>query len=124
MGGNEMIEQVKGMTTKEIEKYIKEDEYYNYEDLHKLAAQIVLKDTHETTPIINDDGDGWSGEFSFKFKSRVDGIKDIVTTDFYGSCSICDTIEAVYAGKNIVNDLATMVLHVMQSMGEQLEDTQ
>lgn len=119
-----MIEQVKGMTTKEIEKYIDNDEHYGYGDLHELAAQIVLKDTHETKPVIYDDGDGWCGELSFTFKSKIDGIKDIETTDFYGSCSFCDTLEAVYENDNVTNDLATMVLHVMQSMSEQLEDKQ
>ncbi|WP_323705972.1 hypothetical protein P3U41_06115 [Mammaliicoccus sciuri] len=116
-----MIEQVKGITIKEIKKHIDADEYYSYVDLHELAAEIVLKETHDTKSIIHDDGDGWAGQLTFKFKSKVEGVKDIVTTDFYGTCSFCDTLHAIYEDNDIENDLAYMVLHVMQSMSEQLE---
>ncbi len=119
-----MIEQVKGITIKEIKKHIDTGEYYGYQDIHELAAKIVLKETHNTQAIIHDDGDGWTGQLTFKFKAKVEGVKDILTTDFYGTCSFCDTLEAIYEDNDIENDLAYMVLHVMQSMSEQLEDTQ
>lgn len=116
-----MIENAKGITTKQIEKHIDENEYYDYEDLHQLAAELVLKDTHDTTPIVEIEGD-YQGEIYCTFKSKVEGVPDIQTMDFYGSCSYCDTLEGVYDGNNIKNDLATMALHVIQSMSEQMED--
>lgn len=117
-----MIEQVKGITIKEIKKYIDADVYYGYQDIHELAANIALKETHDTEAFTHDDGDGWTGQLTFKFKSKVEGVNDIVTTDFYGTCSFCDTLEAIYEDNDIENDLAYMVLHVMQSMSEQLEE--
>lgn len=116
-----MIKNAKGITTKYIEQFIDDSEYYGYEDLHELAAQLVLKDTHKTTPTVEIDGDSWGGQIFCKFTSKVDGIPNVETTDFYGSCSVCDTLEAVYEHDNIKNDLATMVLHIIQSMSEQLK---
>ncbi|MCI2836179.1 hypothetical protein [Staphylococcus lugdunensis] len=118
-----MIDNAKGITTKQIEKNINENKYYNYEDLHQLAAELVLKDTHNTTPIVECDGD-YEGEIYCTFKSKVNGIPDVKTMDFYGTCPFCDTLEGVYDGDNIKNDLATMVLHVIQSMNEQIEEKQ
>lgn len=117
-----MIENAKGITTKQIEKYIDETVYYSYEDLHEIAAELVLKDTHDTTPIVEIEG-YWTGEIYCTFKSKVEGVPDIQTTDFYGTCSLCDALEGIYDGNNIKNDLATMVLHIIQSMFEQMEDT-
>ncbi|MCG2493212.1 hypothetical protein K4Q40_02785 [Staphylococcus epidermidis] len=116
-----MFENAKGITTKEIKKHIDDNKYYSYEDLHRLAAEMVLKDTHDTTPIVEYEGES-QGEVFCTFKSKVNGVPDIMTTDFYGSCPICDTLEAVYGGDNIENDLATMVLHAIQSMSEKMED--
>ena len=121
-----MIENAKGITLKKIEKHINVKKHYHYEDLHQLAAELVLKDTHETKPIVNFSGDGWSGSVYCLFKSKVQGLPDIKTIDFYGSCSLCDTLLSIYENSNgvdtIKKDLATMVLHVIQSMHEQLDN--
>ena len=121
-----MIENAKGITVKTIEKYIDVKKHYNYEDLHQLAAELVLKDTHDTKPIVNFSGDGWSGSVYCQFKSKVQGLPDIQTIDFYGSCSVCDTLLGIYEDSNdsdmLKKDLATMVLHVIQSMHEQLDN--
>lgn len=49
-----------------------------------------------------------------------------LTVDFYGSCNLCDTLLGIYENSNgidmIKKDLATMVLHVIQSMQEQLDN--
>lgn len=116
-----MIDNAKGITTKEIKKRIDDNKYYSYEDLHQLAAEMVLKDTHDTTPIVEYEGE-YQGEVFCTFKSKVKGVPDITTTDFYGTCPFCDTLEDVYGGDNIENDLATMVLHVIQSMSEKMEE--
>lgn len=121
-----MIENARGMTVKTIEKYIDIKKHYNYEDLHQLAAELVLKDTHDTKPIVNFSGDGWTGSVFFQFKSKVRGLPDIQTIDFYGSCPVCDTLLGVYEDSNdsdmLKKDLATMVLHIIQSMHEQLDN--
>lgn len=121
-----MIENARGMNVKTIEEYIDVKKHYNYEDLHELAAELVLKDTHDTKPIVNFSGDGWSGSVYCQFKSKVQELPDIQTIDFYGSCSVCDTLLGIYEDSNdsdmLKKDLATMVLHIIQSMYEQLDN--
>ncbi|UVD42391.1 hypothetical protein [Staphylococcus phage vB_SauM-V1SA19] len=119
-----MLEQAKGITTDYIMEFIDKGEHYFYEDLHKLAGELVLKDTHDTNPIVINDGDGYSGTIISKFKSKVEGVPDITVSDFYGSCSFCDTLTNIYEDSDeleIIRDLATMVLHTIQSMEEQVE---
>ena len=72
-----MIENARGMNVKTIEEYIDVKKHYNYEDLHELAAELVLKDTHDTKPIVNFSGDVWSGSVYCQFKSKVQGLPDI-----------------------------------------------
>ncbi|QLF87315.1 hypothetical protein BESEP9_00114 [Staphylococcus phage vB_SepM_BE09] len=116
-----MIENAKGITTKEIKKHIDTNNHYFYEDLHQLAGELVLKDTHNTTPIVRYLGD-YQGQIFCTFKSKVDGVPDITTSDFYGTCPLCDTLANVYTGDDVKNDLATMVLHIIQSMSEKIEE--
>lgn len=119
-----MLEQAKGITTDYIMEFIDEGEHYFYEDLHRLAGELALKETHGTDPIVINDGNGYSGTIISKFKSKVEGVPDITVSDFYGTCSFCDTLADVYESSDeleIIRDLATMVLHTIQSMKEQVE---
>lgn len=118
-----MIEQAKGMTLEKIKSHLDEDEYYGYESLHQLSAELVLSGTHNTTPDVEYEGD-YDGIIYCTFKSNIDGIPDIRTHDYYGTCSFCDTLEAIYDGDDIMNDLAMMILHIIQSMSDQIESGQ
>jgi hypothetical protein len=74
------------MVTAEDVKKVKESEegYFGYDELVKMACDRILADTAI--------GDGWSGDGHYLVK-KGDEYAHVVMG--YGSCSHCDTLEAI-----------------------------
>ena len=104
------------------------DTYWNYKDIVKLVIEnITTNDYGEFAPDPNrihsiNDGD-YQGTLIFLIAEKGYQPDDYYYVKiYYGSCSGCDTLEAALDGRDKVNDLMSLSLHIVQGL-KSLDDS-
>ena len=96
----------------------------DYVDVVKTVVKVIVKDkytsyNYENITVV---GDGnWQGTQLFIIPENIyqPGPEEyLVTYEYYGSCSGCDTLMAIQveSGEELVDGLMTMSLHLIQKM--------
>ena len=110
-----------------LEEWLKENEPYSYESIHEMLFHLVLTKPNEREHqrwdwnrfTIIDDGE-YQGNQIFILCSNVyqPELTDYIFTSVaYGSCSGCDTFQAIQESEDKaerVKDYMTLALHMVQ----------
>lgn len=116
-----------------LEEYFrttKQDEYGNYEDLVKLLFDIVINPYVESdyyrfdteNILVIDDGDYQGTQVFILHRNVYQPIVEdyVYTNTYYGSCSCCDTLQAInryecrLPDEQQVKDYMELCLHLLQ----------
>ena len=117
----------------ELENYFKttrQEKYDSYEDLVKLVVEYFLPDYNFEKITVIDDGD-YSGTQIFiipkdTYQPCIDEY--LYTTNYYGSCSGCDTLlgiskyEEGLPNEEQVKDYMMLCLHLLQRLKPLTDD--
>ena len=103
-------------------RFTRKDEWFNYEDLVKMIVQSILnepKDIWDFTHITEIDDGHYQGTLLYliPLNTYQPGANDyLITAVEYGSCTVCDTLQAAHnqVGEDRVNALMTLSLHICQ----------
>ena len=116
----------------DLENYIasnKQEKYYKYIKLVKLVVKYILPEYDEEKIRVIQDGDYHGNQiFIIHKKGEYPSLEDyLYTTNYYGSCSGCDTIERIKCDEeprnenglpteNQVKGYMTLCLHLVQRL--------
>lgn len=101
-----------------------QSQYCGYIDIVRaLFTHVILGlDTSEITEIDNGDYQGTKLFLAHKEAYQPDASDYVVTHNYYGSCSGCDTLQGINGyedglpSESQVNDYMTLALHLVQKM--------
>lgn len=111
-----------------LQKWFEEntyDKYYNYKQIVEVIASIILE--YEEPEVTEVDNGYYQGTSIFILVDKADiyySVDDyLITYNYYGSCSGCDTLQGIIAyidyetkipNEEQVKELMTLALHLIQ----------